>query len=226
MDWQSWINQHIPFTEIQRGGAAVWPKGGSGLIGDPLGPIMHLHDGASEIFYFIAGRCRLEIGNISTGSMHRSEEFFGPGDFVLVPPEVPHNLWNAGDDDLLVFWLVAPNFVNNKWRTDNFPPGAMDRRHPEGPRRSRVEAGVELPGNANIRSRLLSLEAGTNQSGRTGQGQEAILYIVEGQAEVKVGKLGGKLAAHDFVHVPVEADYAITATDGPASVLIFEMPGG
>jgi quercetin dioxygenase-like cupin family protein len=218
MDWHLWINQHIPRTEIQRGGATVWPKDGRGLIGDSLGPIMHLHDGASEIFYFIAGRCRLEIGN--------SEEFFGPGDFVLVPPEVPHNLWNAGDDDLLVFWLVAPNFVNNKWRTDNFPPRAMGRRHPEGPRRSRVEAGVELPGNGNIRSRLLSLEAGTNQSGRTGPGQEAILYVVEGAAGVKVGKLGGKLAAHDFVHVSVETDYAVTATSGPASVLTFEIPGG
>lgn len=66
-----------------------------GLIGDTLGPIMHAHHQASEIFYFISGRCRLEVGN--------GEELFEPGDFVLVPPLLSHNLWNAGNDDLLVF---------------------------------------------------------------------------------------------------------------------------
>ncbi len=218
MDWYSWIDQHIPFTTIQRGGATVWPKGENGLIGDSLGPIMHLHDDASEIFYFISGRCRLEIGN--------SEEFFSPGDFVLVPPEVPHNLWNAGDEDLLVFWLVAPNFVNNKWRTDNFPPGAMDLRAI----RSRVEPGVELPSDDKIRSQLLTLipsaQGGAGGwAARTAEQQEAIVYLIEGQAEVKVGKLGGTLAAYDFVHVPVATAYSVAPVGGPASVLLFEMPG-
>jgi quercetin dioxygenase-like cupin family protein len=213
MDWRSWIEQHTPFTEIQRGGATVWPSGGKGLIGDSLGPIMHIHDGASEIFYFISGQCRLEIGN--------SEEFFGPGDFVLVPPQVPHNLWNAGNDDLLVFWLVAPNFVNNKWRTDNFPPGAMAWRAI----RSRVEPNCELPSDANIRSRILSLTPKSSYAGRTAERQEAMVYVVERQAEVKIGKLSGTLNAHDFVHVPVGTAYSVTATDEPAMFVLFEMPG-
>src|SRR5258708_39996391 len=79
MDWHAWMDQHIPATVIQRGGATAWPKGGQGLVGDSLGPIMHLHDGASEIFYFLAGRCRLQIGI--------SQDFFGPGLLVLLPPE-------------------------------------------------------------------------------------------------------------------------------------------
>jgi len=32
-------------------------------------------------------------------------------------------------------------------------------------------------------------------------GQEAVLYVVEGQADVRVGKLCGTLGAHDFVYV-------------------------
>jgi mannose-6-phosphate isomerase-like protein (cupin superfamily) len=215
MNWQAWIEQRIPFTPIQRGGATVWPQGGHGLIGDSLGPILHLHDDASEIFYFISGRCRLEIGN--------SEEFFGPGDFVLVPPLVPHNLWNVGDEDLLVFWLVAPNFVNNKWRTDNFPPGAMELRAV----RSHVEPGVELPSDDKIRSRLLTLSpTSPGLASRTGEQQEAVLYLVEGQAEIKIGKLGGTFAGHDFAHVPAATAYSVTPMGGPASVLLFEMPGG
>ncbi len=214
MDWHAWIAQHTPFTEIQRGGATVRPAGGKGLIGDSLGPIMHIHDNASEIFYFISGRCRLEIAN--------SEEIFGPGDFVLVPPEVPHNLWNAGDDDLLVFWLVAPNVVTNKWRTDNFPPGAMDRRAVRG----RVEQGTQPPSDTNICTRNIYLSAGTLHAGHTAERQEAVIYLIEGQADVKVGKLVGTLAANDFIHVPVDTDYAVESVGDPAGFLVFEMPGG
>ncbi len=211
MDWHSWIKQSLPRTEIMRGGATVWAKGAKGLVGDTLGPIMHSHDRASEVFYFLAGRCRLEIGD--------SEEFFGPGDFVLVPPDVPHNLWNAGDGDLLVFWLVAPHFVNNKWQTENFVPGAMKMRAI----RNRVESGAELPSNTQIRSRVLTLSAAHN--GHTAEGHEAVVYVAKGSAEVQVGKLRGALAAHDFVHIPVGTPYAIAPVDGAASVLIFEMPG-
>jgi mannose-6-phosphate isomerase-like protein (cupin superfamily) len=213
MDWHAWMDQHIPATVIQRGGATVWPKGGQGLIGDSLGPIMHLHDGASEIFYFVAGRCRLEIGN--------SQEFYGPGDLVLIPPEVPHNVWNAGDDDLLVFWIVAPNFVNNKWRVRDFPPGAMERRAIHG----HVAPGVSLPGDSQIRSQLTTLSTGHSESGRTTDEQETVIYLVEGSAQVKVGKLGGVLAAHEFIHVPLSTAYSITPTSGALSFILFEMPG-
>jgi mannose-6-phosphate isomerase-like protein (cupin superfamily) len=175
---------------------------------------MHLHDGASEIFYFVAGRCRLEIGN--------SEEYFAPGEFVLVPPEVPHNLWNAGADDLLVFWIVAPNFTAKKWRTEAFPPGAMDRRALRG----RVTTGGDVPGDRNIRARLQTLRDLSPHSARTEERQEAIVYITDGSAHVTVGNLGGRLGAHEFVHVPVGTRYSFTAAEAPATVLLFEMPGG
>ncbi len=214
MDWQAWIEQKIPVTEIQRGGATVWPRGSQGLIGDSLGPIMHLHDGASEIFYFISGRCRLEIGD--------SEEFFDPGEFVLVPPEVPHNLWNAGDEDLLVFWQVAPNFIHNKWRTEDFPPGAMQRRAV----RSKLEPGRQLPSDENIRSRLVTLAGSQPLTGSTGQAQETVLYLAAGKARVSVGKLHGVLDANDFVHVPVGTSYSAQSAEAEASLLVLETPGG
>ena len=211
MDWRTWIRQSLPRTEIMRGGATVWEKGAKGLLGDTLGPVMHAHDKASEVFYFVAGRCRLEIGN--------AEEFFSPGDFVLVPPDLPHNLWNAGDDDLLVFWIVAPHFANNKWYTAPFVPGAMKWRAT----RSHVAPGANLPGNAQILSRMLTLNA--MYSGQTAAGQEAVLYVVDGQAQVKVGKLAGRLTANDFVHVPVDTAYSVTPVNGAPSVMMCEMPG-
>jgi mannose-6-phosphate isomerase-like protein (cupin superfamily) len=213
MDFNQWLQQHIPFTEIQRGGPGTWPAGTSRAPNDPLGPVMHLHDDASEIFYFIAGRARLEIGN--------TEEYFGPGDFVLVPPGTPHNLWNGGDKDLYALWIVAPNFVNNKWRTDNFPDGAMDRRATW----SRVGPTAQLPSDTNIESRVVTLSPGERLQQATGERQEAILYIFEGGAHVTVGHLGGTLAAHQCVHVPVETDYTVASDGRPASLIVFHMGG-
>ncbi|MGW8249845.1 MAG: hypothetical protein ACWGO1_04320, partial [Anaerolineales bacterium] len=90
--------------------------------------------------------------------------------------------------------------------------------------RSKVEPGAELPSDENIFSRLVDLESGSQIERYTRSAQEAVIYIVEGQADVKVGKLGGRLAENDFVHVPVGTAYSARAAVGPALVLLFEMP--
>jgi mannose-6-phosphate isomerase-like protein (cupin superfamily) len=212
MDWQTWVRQSLPRTDYMRGGATVWAPGAAGLLGDALGPRLHLHNDASEIFYFRGGRCRMEVGD--------SEEIFEAGDFVLVPPEVPHNLWSASpDENLLVFWLVAPHFQANKWQTENFPPGARQGRVI----RSRVEVGATLPSDAQINSALLTLPAGAEQTGRTGETQEAVLYVVQGSGQAQVGPLSGPLGADQFVHVPVDTVYGFSATVA-AQVILFTMP--
>jgi mannose-6-phosphate isomerase-like protein (cupin superfamily) len=213
MDWHEWIRQSLPRTEKLRGGAAVWEVGAQGLTGDTLGPVMHLHDGASEIFYFVAGKCRLEVGD--------SEESFQPGDFVLVPPGVPHNLWNAADEDLLVFWVVAPHLPQNKWRTEGITAGDMGLRAS----RTHLEPEASLPSDANIHSRLVMLRAGEDLAERTGENQEAVLYVASGQTQVKVGKLGGMLQANEFVHVPVDTAYSAVSLGGAARILVFQTPG-
>jgi len=212
VDWRDWINQSLPRTEIMRGGATVWESGAHGLIGDTLGPVMHLHDGASEIFYFVSGKCRLEVG--------KNEEYFESGDFVLVPPQVPHNLWNAGEEDLLVFWIVSPHMSEDKWRTESITSEEMKLRVV----RSRVEQGVDLPSDGNIHSQLHTLGLGNQLTNQTMVKQEAVIYITEGQAEIKIGKLGGRLVQNDFVHVPVNTPYSAIPVGGSASVIIFEMP--
>jgi mannose-6-phosphate isomerase-like protein (cupin superfamily) len=212
MEWQNWIRQSLPRTDYMRGGATIWRVGAARLLDDTLGPILHIHDEASEIFFFVAGQCRLEVGD--------SEEFFAAGDFVLVPPQVPHNVWRHGEEDLLVLWIVAPHFQANKWRTNHFPAGAMQKRA----RRGRVQAGGELPSDDQIESRLLTLPSGASQAGRTAEKQEAVIYLVEGQAAVRVGKLSGRLEAHEFVHVPVDTEYALDCHDGPALAILFRFP--
>ncbi len=200
----------MPRSEIVRGGAAVWPKGARRLLGDPLGPIMHSHDLATEIFFFVSGRCRLEIGD--------SAELYVPGDVVLIPPDVPHNFWNADEEDLLVFWLVAPHFVSNKWRTENFVKGAMQLRAV----RTHVQAGMNLLGNDHINMRIVI--PGEAAVGCTTEGSEAVIYMAAGSAAVEVGHLSGALAAHQFVHVSTHTPYSVTPGQNSLTV-IFYMPG-
>lgn len=211
MNWQSWLGQQTPHTAIQRGGPTIWPKGAPGLIGDSLGPILHLHDDASEIFYFISGQCRMEVGD--------REEIFGPGDFVLVPPLVPHNIWNAGDDDLVLFWLVAPNFVDNRWRTDGFPPGAMDGQVFRG----HVNGSASLPGDENISSAVHSLPAGRQAQARTDEAQEVLLYVLEGAGSVSIDGRQSAVQGHSILYVPSQTDYTIGA-EKPLRYLEFRTP--
>ena len=70
MDWPTAIEWPGVFDTISRGSLTAWPAGGVGLIGDSLGPIMHAHDDASEIFYFLSGRCRLEDCPVDDGGLH------------------------------------------------------------------------------------------------------------------------------------------------------------
>jgi mannose-6-phosphate isomerase-like protein (cupin superfamily) len=222
-DWRSWIAQTLPRTELMRGGATAWPGGSDRLIGDALGPVMHLHDGASEIFYFRGGCTRFEVGN--------TQEFFEDGDFVLVPPQVPHNFWNGGDDDVLVFWVVAPHFVQNKWRTEDISAeemslGVIHTRIDEQIGRVEGETKIyPLPGDKNIHSRLVSLPAGERIEEVNRAGQEAVLYVIHGPATIQVGRLSGELREDEFVHVPASTPFSILAGDHSAVALICQMPG-
>jgi glyoxylate utilization-related uncharacterized protein len=98
----------------------------------------------------------------------------------------------------------------------------MDRRA----LRSRVGSGAALPGDLNIRTRLLTLSDPSMHSARTEERQEAIVYVTGGRAEVRVGRLGGRLGAHEFVHVPVGTQYSVAPAGESATLFLFEMPGG
>lgn len=199
MDWQALIRQEIPRTRIQRGGLTAWPKGAAGLIGDSLGPVLHLHDDASEIFYFVSGRCRMEVGD--------QEETFEAGEFVLVPPLVPHNLWNGGDDDLVLLWLVAPNLVGNKWRTGEFPPGSVHGRVIRG----RVDQDGELPGDGNIESGVHRLTDGVSRRATTGEMQEVVIYVLEGTGVLTLAGRESPIEGEKLLYVPAVSDYTMSA---------------
>lgn len=213
MDWQSWIKQHNPHTTIQRSGATAWLSGEPHLIDDPEGPYEHLHDGASEIIVFLSGRSRIVMGD--------QQEFFEANELALLPADIPHNLFIAGDVDVLLFWLVAPNVITNKWRTTDFPARPYDVRI----QRASLLNGETLPSDQYIHNSMLSLDEDQVFTGMTKPGQEAVLLVLEGRPEIRVGHLDGRLSPQQFVHVPVETAYSARANNQTASILLIETTG-
>jgi mannose-6-phosphate isomerase-like protein (cupin superfamily) len=210
MTWQSWIEQRNPHTEFQRSGATVWLKGDPHLIDDPDGPYEHLHDRASEVLVFLSGKARLTMGS--------KEYFFGPRELALLPADIPHNLFSAADEDMLLFWLVAPNVFVNKWRTTDLPTGPFQQELLRG----FLREGHALPCDEFIHNEFLQLGEGLTYAGQTTPRQEAVILIVEGQARVKNGQLQSALHAPQFVHVTRETNFHVQAQAGPASVLLIK----
>jgi quercetin dioxygenase-like cupin family protein len=60
----------------------------------------HVHPLQEERFEVVRGRMRFRMG--------REKVFAGPGEVVVVPPGMPHDFANAGDEDALVRVEVRP----------------------------------------------------------------------------------------------------------------------
>ena len=65
----------------------------------------HYHPRAEELYYFVAGAGRMRLGE-SEGQVER-------GDCVVIPPGVPHKLWNTGPDPLVLLCCCAPAYSDD-----------------------------------------------------------------------------------------------------------------
>jgi mannose-6-phosphate isomerase-like protein (cupin superfamily) len=75
---------------------AVVPPGGATLE--------HHHRRSEEIYHFTAGRGRMRLG---------PDEFaVAAGDSVVIPPGVPHKLWAAGAEPLVLLCCCSPPYAD------------------------------------------------------------------------------------------------------------------
>lgn len=75
--------------------------GSSQLSPGQTGAIDPGHPHSHEVFFCARGSVLLRVGDV----YHEMHE----GDAVLVPPVVPHQLTNIGDERALVTWSLAPS---------------------------------------------------------------------------------------------------------------------
>lgn len=81
-------------TEQLTFGSSQLHPGQTGAV-DPGHPHSH------EVFFVARGNVLLRVGEV----FHDMHE----GDAVLVPPGIPHQLTNIGDERALVTWSLAPS---------------------------------------------------------------------------------------------------------------------
>jgi len=210
--WREWVRQGLLFTEAVRGGPLVWPIGAPNLFGDPLGPIRHAHDDAEEYYFFLSGRCLVEIGG--------EERVVGPGDLVHILADAPHNLLGeVGGDDVWSFILVAPNLAHNKWRLSDFLPGSEDLRMTV----TRPLEGDAGAGDNAFGAEAVHVGAGAPFAASASDG-ELVGIVTAGRAHVRSGLMAGNLNPGDYFHVRRDLELRVDALSEEASVVLFHCP--
>src|SRR3984885_12683430 len=79
-------------THASAGAEKLWA--GTVVVEPSARTAAHHHGALETVLYIVKGRARFRWGN----HLEFSEEA-GPGDFIFVPPWVPHQEMNAGDDE-------------------------------------------------------------------------------------------------------------------------------
>lgn len=209
-DWDTLIGQPGIFDRAARGGLTAWSPADGALVGDSLGPIMHSHDEATEIFYFLRGGCRLEVGD--------GEELLDARDFILVPPDVPHNFWSNSVEPVVVFWLVVPNLMDNKWRTVGFR--GQESGWPS--HRATLGADGDLPSDDRIASVAHALRAGDRLTQEVTVPGGAVILVTGGSVTWESG--GGpsrSMGVGEWLRVDAGTRWSV-APEGsePAEVLV------
>ena len=64
--------------------------------------VEHYHRTTEEVYLFTHGRGRMRLGD--------DEADVSAGDAVVIPPGVPHKLWNRGPEPLVLLCCCAPPY--------------------------------------------------------------------------------------------------------------------
>lgn len=81
----------------------------------------HILVGTRERYLIVAGQGEVQVGALAPTPV-------GPGDVVVIPAEVPQQITNVGQDDLVFYAICTPRFRQANYRdVDPEPPAAQSR---------------------------------------------------------------------------------------------------
>jgi mannose-6-phosphate isomerase-like protein (cupin superfamily) len=93
------VNQSLAEATIDAGGETV----------------EHYHRVTEEIYFFTHGGGRMRLGDDERG--------VEAGACVVIPPGVPHKLWNTGSEPLRLLCCCAPAYSDDDTVISESPPG-------------------------------------------------------------------------------------------------------
>jgi mannose-6-phosphate isomerase-like protein (cupin superfamily) len=211
-NWKQWMRQPLVWTERIRSRALVWTTDANWFVNDPLGPLPHSHDDASEIIYIASGQMEIQVG--------ASKQHVGPGDLLFMPPDRYHNYWLVGDETVCLYVLVVPNHKHARWRYKDFKPGAFEG---DAPLKNAFapDAHDTMPSDERIQTNVRVLDVGAATEWMQESVKEKMIYVLDGMARIEIEHLGGELNANDYQHVPSTHRHRIVNT-GQTALRYFE----
>jgi mannose-6-phosphate isomerase-like protein (cupin superfamily) len=201
------MQQPLIWTERIRSRALVWTPDAHWFINDPLGPLPHAHDDASEIIYIAAGQMDIQVGE--------SKQRVGPGELLFMPPDRYHNYWLVGDETVCLYVLVVPNHKFARWRYKDFKPGAFEGNAQM--KSAFLEDSVyEMPSDERITTNVRVINPGTATDWQVEDVREKMIYVLEGDAKIEIERMSGVMKPNDYQHVPATHRHRVTnGGDGP-----------
>jgi mannose-6-phosphate isomerase-like protein (cupin superfamily) len=198
IDHVTWMEQPLIWAERCRGRSLAWTPDASWFVNDPLGPVPHSHDDATEIALLAQGQMEILVGG--------TKRVYGPGDLIIMPPDKFHNYWFKGDDTVCLFVVVAPNHKYARFRTQDYRPGAF-----EGDAQFASVFGSDpLPSNQHFATERLILPPGATTSETMFKLKDTVIYVLSGTALLRMNTLVGPLAAHQYQHIPATVRFQIS----------------
>lgn len=198
IDHDAWIQQPKILSERCRGLALIWTPDVNWFNNDWLGPVPHLHDDATEIGFLAQGQLEIEIGG--------SKRVYGPGDFMIMPPNKYHNYWFKGDETACFFVAVGPNHKYRRLRHDGFVPENHEGEAPY----ANVFSNDTLPSNEHFTCEKVVLQPGEAGEVTKLGNQDRIIYIVAGTAALRLNTLSGTLAANQYQYIPATTPHQLS----------------
>jgi mannose-6-phosphate isomerase-like protein (cupin superfamily) len=211
-NWKEWMTQPLIWTERIRSRALVWTPDAHWFINDPLGPLPHAHDDASEIIYIAAGQMDIQVGE--------TRQRVGPGELLFMPPDRYHNYWLVGDETVCLYVLVTPNHKHARWRYKDFKPGAFEGH---APLKSAFapDSTSSMPSDERIGTNVRTLAPGEDSGWMVEGAKEKMIYVLSGQMHIEIAHVSGVLNANDYQHVMATHRHRIRNT-GPGELRYFE----
>jgi mannose-6-phosphate isomerase-like protein (cupin superfamily) len=193
--------------ERVRGAVISWPADADWFDWVLHAPGPHSHPGASELFVVLEGAFELAVGP-ETVTLQRGEAY-------LVPPDVVHDPVGTAGTDLALVSIVSPNRKGLRAVMSDKPaaecPGGGQRAAP---------GMVDLPSNAQLECTTYLLGDGERVAVEPRRDVDRVLVVVEGEVDVEIGALGGRLMTGALAFVPARAAHSLVGRGAvPATVI-------
>lgn len=69
---------------------------------------LHRLKGITERYVILEGRGRIDVGILPPREV-------GPGDIVVIPPQIPQRITNIGSSDLIFLAICTPRFIRSAY---------------------------------------------------------------------------------------------------------------